>query len=163
MQPVPNGYGLSLSADGTWSIGRGVPGGKSWLELATGSTGASGAGWHELSLSFDEDVIRGEVDGTTVGQVTDATWLTGMVGLSGDYSATQFADLAVEPNDPIVTTSNADVLAVSDLIRWSCSRSNARHATITRRFGYPPASANICSKSDHTSARRPDARLTASS
>ena len=128
MQPVPNGYGLSLSAAGTWSIGRGVPGGKSWLELATGSIGASGAGWHQLSLSFDEDVIRAEVDGTAVGQVTDATWLTGMVGLSGDYSAAQFADLAIEPNDPIVTIDDAAAVVAYEGDGWEhCDASTRGH------------------------------------
>jgi O-glycosyl hydrolase len=104
MQPVPNGYGLSLAADGTWSIGRGVPGGRSWLELTTGTTGSDGTGWHDLSLAFDDDRIIAEIDGARVGEVTDATWVSGMAGLSGDYSAVQFADLAIEPLEPVVST-----------------------------------------------------------
>ena len=44
MQPVPNGYGLSLAADGTWSLSRGVPGGRSSLELATGKIDGAGRG-----------------------------------------------------------------------------------------------------------------------
>lgn len=103
MAPVPNGYGLSLDADGTWTLGRGVPGGKSWLELTSGSTGATGAGWHDLELSFADEVITASIDGTRVSEVTDDTWTSGMIGLSGNYSAVQFADLAVDPLQPIQT------------------------------------------------------------
>lgn len=118
MQPVPNGYGLSLSADGTWSLGRGEPGGRAWLELATGTLdggtpeGATaagpGAGWHDLELSFDQDVITATVDGAQVAEVTDTIWTSGMVGLSGDYAPVQFADLAVGPLQPVATIDDAD-------------------------------------------------------
>jgi O-glycosyl hydrolase len=118
MQPVPNGYGLTLAADGTWSIGRGVVGGKSWLELATGSVSGLGEGWHELSLSFAGDVVSAEIDGTRVTDVTDSTWVSGMVGLSGDYSATQFANLAVEPLEPIATIDGSDAAAVYEGDGW---------------------------------------------
>ncbi|MFJ3405058.1 hypothetical protein [Promicromonospora sp. NPDC090134] len=117
MQPVPNGYGLSLGADGTWSLGRGEPGGRTWLELGTGtldggaSQGATadgaGAGWHDLELSFDQDVITATVDGAQVAEVTDTTWTSGMVGLSGDYAPVQFADLAVGPLRPVATIDDA--------------------------------------------------------
>ncbi|MFC8600446.1 hypothetical protein [Isoptericola sp. NPDC057191] len=111
MQPVPNGYGFALEADGTWSIGRGAPGGRSWVELATGTLGDAGTGWHRLGLAFDGSVITASVDGDTVGSVTDATWVSGMAGLSGDYSATQFADLAIEPLDPVVGVDDAAAAA----------------------------------------------------
>ncbi|MFD7306701.1 hypothetical protein [Promicromonospora sp. NPDC059942] len=115
MQPVPNGYGLSLGADGTWSLGRGEPGGRARLELASGtldggtSEGATadGAGWHDLGLSFDQDVITATVDGAQVAEVTDTTWTSGMVGLSGDYAPVQFADLAVGPLRPVATIDDA--------------------------------------------------------
>ncbi|GAA3596004.1 galactosylceramidase [Agrococcus terreus] len=107
MQPVPNGYGASLSSDGTWSIGRGELGGKAWVELASGTVDA-GAGWHELAISFDEDRIVAEVDGEQVGEVRDSTWTSGMAGLSGDYSRLQFADLAIEPLAPIMELDDAD-------------------------------------------------------
>jgi O-glycosyl hydrolase len=122
MQPVPNGYGLSLSADGTWSLGRGVPGGRSWLELADGAIDGAGAGWHDLGLSFADDVITATIDGTQVGEITDDTWTSGMVGLSGDYSAVQFADLGVEPLEPITTIDDADTTIAYEGDGWThCS------------------------------------------
>jgi O-glycosyl hydrolase len=127
MQPVPNGYGLSLASDGTWSLSRGVPGGRSSLELATGKLDGSGAGWHELSLTFDDDAIAGEIDGRQVTEVTDATWISGMVGLSGDYSATQFADLAVEPLDPILAIDDAATAIRYDGGWQHCSARAGRH------------------------------------
>ncbi|MDA5139891.1 galactosylceramidase [Streptomyces sp. AD681] len=111
MQPVPNGYGVTLAADGAWSIGRGEQGGRSWKELAGGTVDGAGPGWHRLKLAFDCDEITASVDGTTVGSVTDGTWVSGMAGLSADYSATQFADLAVEPLDKVVGIDDA----VSDI------------------------------------------------
>lgn len=132
MQPVPNGYGLSLSADGTWSIGRGVPGGRSWLELATGSTGGTGAGWHALALVFDDERIAAEVDGVRVGEVTDTTWVSGMAGLSGDYSAVQFADLAIEPLDAIATVDDAaNAVAYSGGGWQHCTAGAGRHDECT--------------------------------
>lgn len=128
MQPVPNGYGLSLAADGTWSLSRGVPGGRSSLELATGKIDGAGAGWHALSLSFADEVITAEVDAQQVGQVTDATWISGMVGLSGDYSATQFADLAIEPLDPIVAIDDADATIAYEGEWQHCSADAGRHS-----------------------------------
>ena len=114
MAPVPNGYGLSLSADGTWSLGRGEPGGKAWLELASGAlagsagSGDDATGWHDLALSFEGDVITATIDGERVGEVTDGTWVSGMVGLSGDYAPVQFADLRVDPLRPVTTIDDAD-------------------------------------------------------
>ncbi|MEL7975669.1 hypothetical protein AAG589_07370 [Isoptericola sp. F-RaC21] len=107
MQPVPNGYGFTVTADGTWSIGRGEPGGRTWAELTTGSLERGGPGWHRLGLAFDGDVITASVDGASVGSVTDSTWVSGMAGLSGDYSPTQFADLAIEPLDDVVVIDDA--------------------------------------------------------
>jgi hypothetical protein len=130
MQPVPNGYGLSLAADGTWSLGRGVAGGRSWLELATGTIPGSGSGegWHELSLSFAGDVVSADIDGTRVTDLTDATWVSGMVGLSGDYSAVQFANLAVEPLEPVATIDGSDAAVVYEGEGWQhCAASEARH------------------------------------
>jgi O-glycosyl hydrolase len=119
MQPVPNGYGVSLSADGTWSIGRGELGGKEWVELASGSAGASAGGaWHRLSIAFDEERIIAEVDGVEVGSVTDSTWVSGMAGLSGDYSAVQFADLAIEPLAPMVQVSDASDAVTGEGAGW---------------------------------------------
>ena len=128
MQPVPNGYGLSLTSDGAWSIGRGVPGGRAWLELATGAIEGRGAGWHELTLTFAGEAIAAQIDGVTVAELTDATWFSGMVGLSGDYSPVQFADLAVEPLAPIETIDDAAEGVVYDGEGWQqCAASDGRH------------------------------------
>lgn len=108
MQPVPNGYGLDLAADGTWSLGRGVPGGRAWEDLSTGTLSGSGEGWHELALVFAGETITAQIDGAQVAEIADSTWQSGMVGLSGDYSAVQFADLAIDPVKPIETVDDAD-------------------------------------------------------
>lgn len=132
MQPVPNGYGLSLAADGTWSIGRGVPGGRSWLGLASGSIGASGTGWHRLALVFDGSRISADIDGTTVGAVTDTTWTSGMAGLSGDHSAAQFANLAVDPLSPVATVDDAATRVAYTGRGWQhCTSGPVRHDDCT--------------------------------
>lgn len=118
MQPVPNGYGFSVSADGTWSIGRGELGGKEWLELASGSADVSGASWHELAIAFDEDRVIAEIDGVEVGSVEDTLWVSGRAGLSGDYSAVQFADLAIEPLTPIEPIDDAAAAATAEGSGW---------------------------------------------
>ncbi|MEV0889976.1 hypothetical protein [Promicromonospora sp. NPDC050262] len=133
MQPVPNGYGLSLGADGTWSLGRGEPGGRAWLELGTGTLDGgsggegAGAGWHDLELSFDQDVITATVDGAQVAEVTDSTWTSGMVGLSGDYAPVQFADLAVGPLRPVATIDDADAAIAYEGDGWTHCSAGARH------------------------------------
>lgn len=118
MQPVPNGYGVSLSADGTWSIGRGELGGKQWRELASGSVDAAGGAWHDLAIAFDEDRIIAEVDGVEVGSVVDATWDSGMAGLAGDYSAVQFANLAIEPLEAPVPVDDASSAVTAEGSGW---------------------------------------------
>jgi hypothetical protein len=105
IRPVPNGYGLSLSADGTWSIGKGLPGGSEWQELAKGSLGADGTGWHKLALTFQDQQITAEVDGKQVGSVEDSTWISGWAGLSDNYTAVQFADLSVDPLQKMQTVA----------------------------------------------------------
>ena len=132
MQPVPNGYGLSLTADGTWSIGRGVPGGRSWLALTSGSLGASGAGWHRMALVFDGSRITGAIDGKTVGTVTDTTWTSGMAGLSGDRSAAQFANLAIDPLAPVTTVDDAAASVSYTGPGWQhCTAAPGRHDDCT--------------------------------
>ncbi|MPV49717.1 hypothetical protein GCG21_06775 [Pseudactinotalea sp. HY160] len=101
MQPVPNGYGFSLDAEGHWTLSRGELGGKEIVELATGATEGVDEGWHRLTIRFDEDRISGLIDDVEVVQVEDATWASGMAGVASGYAPTQFADLAIEPLAPL--------------------------------------------------------------
>jgi hypothetical protein len=132
MQPVPGGYGVSLSADGTWSIGRGELGGKQWLELASGSLAAAGGAWHKIAIAFDEDRIVAEVDGVEVGSVIDTTWDSGMAGLSSNYSAVQFANLSIEPLTPLIAVDDASDSATSQGSGWAqCGDMNGACAGMT--------------------------------
>ncbi|WP_225447098.1 ricin-type beta-trefoil lectin domain protein [Streptacidiphilus sp. PB12-B1b] len=91
-------YYLQVSNTGAWSIVRNNTS-DVLTTLASGSVSALGTGsWHHLALSFDGDSISAAIDGTTVGSVTDSTYLTGMVGFgTSGYQTDQFDNLSVTP------------------------------------------------------------------
>ena len=80
----PNGYFMSLSADGTCSLylskqdEKTVPG----ILLATGkASNIAPNKWHTLMLVFSGSTIRGFVDRIQILAATDSTFSEGMVGL----------------------------------------------------------------------------------
>ncbi|MGO4535945.1 hypothetical protein AB4079_13685 [Leifsonia sp. 2MCAF36] len=106
MPSVPNGYGLTLAADGSWSVGKGV-GGRTWQQLSAGQLGGASTGWHTLALGFAGNDITASIDGEQVSSVTDSDWQSGMVGLSGNYAATQFQNLSVKPLADVATVDDS--------------------------------------------------------
>jgi hypothetical protein len=98
------------------------------MQLASGSIGTDGTGWHRLALSFDGTRITAEIDGKTVGDVTDDTWVSGMAGLSGDHSATQFANLAIDPLTPVRGVDDAAASVSYSGDGWQhCTAAPGRH------------------------------------
>ncbi|WP_305783245.1 galactosylceramidase [Symbioplanes lichenis] len=87
------GYHLSLSAAGEWSLTVLDPD-KSTRVLATGSVPARAD--HRLQLGFAGSTITARIDGARVARVTDATYGRGQVGLGlGSYAPARFDDLTI--------------------------------------------------------------------
>ena len=88
----PNGYFMSLSADGTCSLYLSKQDEKTELGtlLATGkASGIAVNQWHTLMLSFSGARIRGFLDGIQILAASDSTFSEGMAGLvSGSRNGT---------------------------------------------------------------------------
>ena len=91
-----NDYYLQVSNSGAWSIVRNNTS-DSLATLASGTVSALGTGtWHHLALALNGSSISAAIDGTTVGQTTDASYSSGMVGLGvAGYQTDQFDNLSV--------------------------------------------------------------------
>jgi Ricin-type beta-trefoil lectin domain-like/Concanavalin A-like lectin/glucanases superfamily len=91
-------YDLEVSDTGAWSIARNSSAGV-FVTVASGTVAALGLNsWHHLAVSFQGSTITAVIDGTTVGQVTDASYPAGQVGLSTvGYKTQQFDNLSVTP------------------------------------------------------------------
>ncbi|AGL16786.1 ricin-type beta-trefoil lectin domain protein [Actinoplanes sp. N902-109] len=93
-----NAYYLRVADNGQWSIRSNSTAGNQ-RTLASGSTAALGTGrWHKLALTLNGSTLSAAVDGTTVGSVTDSTWVAGQVGYATGQGVTaQFDNLSVTP------------------------------------------------------------------
>ncbi|MEU7873434.1 ricin-type beta-trefoil lectin domain protein [Dactylosporangium sp. NPDC049140] len=91
-----NGYYFRVSDTGAWSILSNNTSGN-WRTLASGTTSALGIGrWHTLSLTLNGSALSAAIDGTTVGSVSDSTWVAGQIGYgTGQGVTAQFDNLSV--------------------------------------------------------------------
>ncbi|MDI5966450.1 ricin-type beta-trefoil lectin domain protein [Streptantibioticus silvisoli] len=92
-------YELRVTDTGGWSIVKSTSAGN-LSTLASGSHAALGTdSWHTVSLGFSGDQITATLDGTTLGTVTDSSYLTGQVGIGVvGYQTDQFDNLSITPN-----------------------------------------------------------------
>jgi hypothetical protein len=88
--PQPAGYCLRLFGDGRWELttARKI--------LARGTTAPPGERWHTLALRCVSNRIAAELDGTTLADLRDSTYLRGLVGLSSGFHPARFDQLAVD-------------------------------------------------------------------
>ncbi|SCG62105.1 O-Glycosyl hydrolase [Micromonospora humi] len=95
-----NGYYFRVTDGGAWSIRSNNTSGN-WRTLASGNTAALGTGrWHNLSLKLNGSTLTAAVDGTTVGTVSDSTWVAGQIGYgTGQGVTAQFDNLSITPGD----------------------------------------------------------------
>jgi hypothetical protein len=145
-----NGYWLSLSNTGNWSVKR-SDFSNNIVALASGTApGAAGLGtWHQLALTFNGSTISAAIDNATVATVSDTAYSAGKVGLfTGGYTAgDQFANLAVTPTTPggpagggqIVGSQSGRCLEVpggttangTQLQLWDCTAGSGQQFTYT--------------------------------
>jgi hypothetical protein len=77
-----NGYYLSVTSDGAWSIVRNQAEGELAV-LTQGSVAPLGTGtWHSFALSVSGTTLTAFIDGTQVGSADDAAYRNGPAGLS---------------------------------------------------------------------------------
>ena len=102
----PNGYYLSLSADGTCSLyvsKQDEKNNEMGTLLATGkASGISAAHWHTLMLRFSGNTITGFVNNNLILSASDSIFAEGMAGLvSGSKDKTSnialFDNLMIKP------------------------------------------------------------------
>ncbi|MFF0234534.1 ricin-type beta-trefoil lectin domain protein [Micromonospora sp. NPDC005254] len=93
-----NGYYFRVTDGGAWSIRSNNTSGN-WRTLASGNTSALGTGrWHTLSLTLNGSTLTAAIDGTTVGTVSDSTWVAGQIGYgTGQGVTAQFDNLSITP------------------------------------------------------------------
>jgi O-glycosyl hydrolase len=102
-------YLFSVSDTGAWSIVKAAQSGTLRTTLASGTVAALGTmTWHRLDLSMKGSAIAASIDGTAVGQVTDATYAVGPAGLgvglvSASWFDAQFDNLAIAALGPLST------------------------------------------------------------
>ena len=100
-----------MTDGGAWSIRSNNTSGN-WRTLASGNTSALGTGrWHNLSLTLNGSTLTAAIDGTTVGTVSDSTWVAGQIGYgTGQGVTAQFDNLTITPvgssGDPGATTAD---------------------------------------------------------
>jgi len=103
---VPNSYVLRVADTGDWFLIKttALPDphedvSKEETVLAQGKVKALGISrWHHLALTFKGDHITAEIDGVSVGEVTDSSFTAGMVGLgTKGYLHAEFDNFKVEP------------------------------------------------------------------
>nr|WP_254910075.1 RICIN domain-containing protein [Micromonospora sp. NBS 11-29] len=95
-----NGYYFRVTDGGAWSIRSNNTSGN-WRTLASGNVAALGTGrWHTLALKVNGSTLTASVDGTTVGTVSDSTWVAGQIGYgTGQGVTAQFDNLSIIPGD----------------------------------------------------------------
>jgi O-glycosyl hydrolase len=108
---IPNSYLVRVSDAGAWSIMRtsvrsgpwGAPGAAATRNydatLASGNVAALGINtWHNLALVCNGNSISAQIDGVTVGTISDSSYAHGMVGFGvvGFHSA-EFDNFKVDP------------------------------------------------------------------
>jgi Glycosyl hydrolase family 59/Ricin-type beta-trefoil lectin domain/Concanavalin A-like lectin/glucanases superfamily len=91
-----NAYYLRVSDSGAWSIRSNNTSGNQ-RTLASGTTSALGTGrWHKVALTMNGSSLTAAIDGTTVGSVSDSTWVAGQVGYATGQGVTaQFDNLSI--------------------------------------------------------------------
>ncbi|MFC3993333.1 ricin-type beta-trefoil lectin domain protein [Actinoplanes siamensis] len=91
-----NAYYLRVADNGSWSIRSNNTSGNQ-RTLASGTTAALGTGrWHKLALTLNGGTLTAAVDGTTVGSVSDSTWVAGQIGYATGQGVTaQFDNLTI--------------------------------------------------------------------
>jgi O-glycosyl hydrolase len=89
-------YYLRISNTGAWSLIRNTTDNPMTV-LRSGTTTAPGLNtWHNLALTFSGSTLTAALDGTTLATLTDATWVTGQIGLGTSQTETaQFDNLSV--------------------------------------------------------------------
>ena len=109
---LPEGYWLKLDAQGCWELGT--------AEQAriSGRSVSPLKAWRRLQLAFKGPRITVSIDGQTVGEVTDETYVCGMAGVGSGWHRAQFDnfEVRVDPEDtnhalgkPTTASSFADV------------------------------------------------------
>ncbi len=109
-----NAYYLRVTDGGTWSILKNSISG-TLTTLNSGSIASFGTNtWHTLALSFQGSTITAQIDGTTVGTATDATYSTGQVGVGvSGWQNAQFANFSVTANGTANTGTYYNLVSVS--------------------------------------------------
>jgi hypothetical protein len=89
-------YYLRVADTGAWSVLRNNTD-NAMTTIASGTRAALGTGtWHNLALTFSGSTVTAQIDGSTVGTVTDTAWGTGQVGMGTSQGETaQFDNLSV--------------------------------------------------------------------
>jgi hypothetical protein len=91
-----DGYDLSLSGDGTWTLNKdSKASAPTVLEKGTIS-GSAVNSWHTMALSFNGTTIEATIDGKTVTSITDGTYSEGMAGLESSWDQVQYNNFTVK-------------------------------------------------------------------
>lgn len=102
-------YLFSVTDTGAWSIVNAAQSGTLRTTLASGTVAALGTmTWHHLAFALKGSALTASIDGTVVGQATDATYAVGPAGLgvglvSASWFNAQFDNLAITPLGPLST------------------------------------------------------------
>ncbi|WP_446743363.1 hypothetical protein [Silvibacterium acidisoli] len=98
----PGGYGLILQSSGAWQL-ISTAFGKETLVLASGElvpdNHSETAPWHHLQLKFAKSSIEVSIDDKEVASVASSGHEHGMFAIGGDWTSTQFDNLAVNGNE----------------------------------------------------------------
>jgi hypothetical protein len=92
---LPEGYWLKVDHQGYWEIGTAS------AALASGQVPFARGAWHRLALRFAGNRIEVLIDGRSVREVTDGTYLCGLVGLGCGWHPAQFDNFRIDvaPHD----------------------------------------------------------------
>ena len=89
-------YQFRLYDDGRWELHAAVKDGL----IASGKTTPSMGVWRHLELSFDQNQIRGRIDGVSVFSVADVRNANGQAGFGSGWNRASFDNLLIEPLTP---------------------------------------------------------------
>jgi hypothetical protein len=89
-------YYLRVANTGAWSIIRNTVDNPMTV-IRSGTTTALGTGtWHNVALTFSGSTLTAQLDGATLGTITDTSWSVGQIGLGTSQGETaQFDNLSV--------------------------------------------------------------------
>jgi hypothetical protein len=87
---LPDGYGLKLDAQGYWELGTAEQ------ALLSGRAAPPLQAWRRLQLKFAGPRITVTLDGRSVGEVTDGTYVCGMAGFGSGWHRAQFDNFEVQ-------------------------------------------------------------------